>query len=105
MRLSAPPWCRFQVPRGGLSLWLELLDADSRHLADLAATHNLALTPGFHFSPDDALDRYLRLPFTLPNEVLDTAVDRLTKAHAALGRSVRGRRSAVKRPSEGAARR
>ncbi|MEU2674480.1 PLP-dependent aminotransferase family protein [Streptomyces sp. NPDC007164] len=83
-RLSALPWCRFQVPQGGLSLWLELHDADSRRLADLAATRNLALTPGFHFSPDGALDGYLRLPFTLPPEVLDTAVDRLTEAHAAL---------------------
>ncbi|MFJ7078960.1 PLP-dependent aminotransferase family protein [Streptomyces sp. NPDC098781] len=83
-RLSTLPWCRFQVPQGGLSLWLELLDADSRRLTDLAATRNLALTPGFHFSPDGALDGYLRLPFTLPPEALDTAVDRLTEAHAAL---------------------
>jgi hypothetical protein len=30
---------------------LELLDADSRRPADLAVTHNLALTPGFRFSP------------------------------------------------------
>ncbi|MFC9622289.1 hypothetical protein ACFTXM_20590 [Streptomyces sp. NPDC056930] len=83
-RLAGLPWCCFPVPQGGLSLWLELLDADSRRLADLAATRNLALTPGFHFSPDGALDRNLRLPFTLPPEALDTAVDRLTEAHAAL---------------------
>ncbi|MGW2845212.1 aminotransferase-like domain-containing protein [Streptomyces sp. NPDC001274] len=82
-RLSALPWCRFRVPQGGLSLWLELLDTDSRRLTDLAARHGLALTPGFHFSPDGALDRYLRIPFTLPPEALDTAVDRLTEAHAA----------------------
>ncbi|MFF5471384.1 PLP-dependent aminotransferase family protein [Streptomyces achromogenes] len=83
-RLSALPWCRFEVPQGGLSLWLELLDTDSRRLTDLAAPRGLALTPGFHFSPDGALDRYLRLPFTLPPEVLDTVVDRLSEAHAAL---------------------
>ncbi|MFD8375813.1 PLP-dependent aminotransferase family protein [Streptomyces sp. NPDC059688] len=83
-RLSAFPWCRFQVPQGGLSLWLELLHAESRQLANLAATHKLALTPGFHFSPDGALDGYLRIPFTLPPEALDTAVDRLTEAYAAL---------------------
>ncbi|WP_052658887.1 aminotransferase class I/II-fold pyridoxal phosphate-dependent enzyme [Streptomyces sp. MNU77] len=83
-RLSALPWCRFQAPQGGLSLWLELLDTASRRLAVLAARHNLALTPGFYFSPDGTLDDYLRLPFTLPPEALDTAVDRLTEAHASL---------------------
>ena len=83
-RLSALPWCRFRTPQGGLSLWLELLDADSSRLAALAAARGLSLTPGFHFSPDGALDRYLRLPFTLPPEALDAAVDRLTEAHAAL---------------------
>ncbi|MFJ8133213.1 hypothetical protein [Streptomyces hydrogenans] len=60
----------------------ELLDADSRILADLAATRGLSLTPGFRFSPDGALDRYLRLPFVLPPEALDSAVDRLSEAHA-----------------------
>ncbi|MFF9505113.1 PLP-dependent aminotransferase family protein [Streptomyces sp. NPDC014656] len=83
-RLSALSWCRFEVPQGGLSLWLELLDTGSRRLVDLAATRGLALTPGFRFSPDGALDRYLRLPFTLPPEAIDTAVDRLAEAHAAL---------------------
>ncbi|MFI9018696.1 PLP-dependent aminotransferase family protein [Streptomyces griseus] len=83
-RLSALTWCRFQVPQGGLSLWLELLDADSRHLTDQAARLGLALTPGFRFSPDGALDRYLRIPFTLPAEAMDTAVDRLVEAHGAL---------------------
>ncbi|MGW0484154.1 aminotransferase-like domain-containing protein [Nonomuraea sp. NPDC003214] len=83
-RLSALPWCRFRTPQGGLSLWLELLDADSSRLAALAATRNLFLTPGFHFSPDGALGHYLRLPFTLPPEALDAAVDRLIETHAAL---------------------
>ncbi|WP_164540851.1 MocR-like transcription factor YczR [Streptomyces abyssomicinicus] len=86
-RLAALPWCRFQVPQGGLSLWLELLDADSRRLTDLAAARGLVLTPGFRFSPDGALDRYLRIPFTLPPEALDSAVDRLAAAHAGLGRT------------------
>ncbi|WP_049562010.1 aminotransferase-like domain-containing protein [Nonomuraea sp. SBT364] len=82
-RLSALPWCRFQIPQGGLSLWLELLDIDSSRLASRAASLNLSLTPGFYFSPDGALGHYLRLPFTLPPEALDAAVDRLTEAHAA----------------------
>ncbi|MFC9976573.1 PLP-dependent aminotransferase family protein [Spirillospora sp. NPDC127200] len=85
-RLSALPWCRLQVPQGGLSLWLELLDTDSSRLAALAAARNLFLTPGFHFSPDGALGRYLRLPFTLAPEALDAAVDRLIEAHAAAER-------------------
>ncbi|MER5631732.1 PLP-dependent aminotransferase family protein [Streptomyces nitrosporeus] len=83
-RLSGLPWCRFRVPQGGLSLWLELHDTDSSRLAALAAARGLSLTPGFHFSPDGALGRWLRFPFTLPPEALDTAVDRLAEAHAAL---------------------
>ncbi|MFG3190786.1 aminotransferase-like domain-containing protein [Streptomyces omiyaensis] len=83
-RLAELPWCRFRVPDGGLSLWLELLDADARHLSERAAARGLALTPGFRFSPDGTLDRFLRLPFTLPPEALDTAVDRLAEAHASL---------------------
>ncbi|MHB9757201.1 aminotransferase-like domain-containing protein [Streptomyces sp. BYX5S] len=88
-RLAALPWCRFRLPQGGLSLWLELLDTDSGRLAAEAAGRGLSLTPGFHFSPDGALDRCLRLPFTLPTEALDTAVDRLIESHDALvqGRS------------------
>ncbi|MEV5607387.1 PLP-dependent aminotransferase family protein [Streptomyces sp. NPDC052225] len=92
-RLAELPWCRFHVPQAGLCLWLELLDTDSSRLADLAATHRLTVTPGHHFSPDGALDRYLRLPFTLPPDALDTAVDRLDEAHRHLrpepGRSQR----------------
>ncbi|WP_188268586.1 MULTISPECIES: PLP-dependent aminotransferase family protein [unclassified Streptomyces] len=83
-RLSALPWCRFPTPQGGLSLWLELPGVDSGRLAALAAARGLSLTPGFHFSPDGALDHYLRLPFTLPPKALDAAVDRLVEAHAAL---------------------
>ncbi|MFJ8111841.1 PLP-dependent aminotransferase family protein [Streptomyces sp. NPDC096132] len=80
-RLSALSWCRFRPPQGGLSLWLELLDTTSSRLAADAAHHGLLLTPGSQYSPDGAHDRYLRLPFTLPTEALDTAVDRLTTAH------------------------
>ncbi|MBO1337701.1 hypothetical protein [Streptomyces sp. VRA16 Mangrove soil] len=84
--LAALPWCRFRLPQGGLSLWLELLDTDSSRLTAQAATHGLTLTPGFHFSPDGALDRYLRLPFTLSPAALDMAVDRLERAYAAAHR-------------------
>ncbi|WP_353946960.1 pyridoxal phosphate-dependent aminotransferase [Streptomyces sp. HUAS MG91] len=84
-RLAPLPWCRFSLPQGGLSLWLELLDTDSRHLSTLAAPRGLTLTPGYRFSPDGALDSYLRIPFPLPPEALDTAVDRLDEAHSALG--------------------
>jgi hypothetical protein len=66
---------------------LELLDADSLRPADLAVTHNLALTPGFHFSPHSTLDRYLRPPIALPPEALDTTVDRPVEAHAGLERA------------------
>ncbi|WP_460308651.1 aminotransferase-like domain-containing protein [Actinocorallia aurea] len=81
-RLRDLPWCRFRVPDGGLSLWLELLDTDADHLTAHAAAAGLALTPGHRFSPEGAHHRYLRLPFTLPPDLLDDAVTRLTTAHA-----------------------
>ncbi|MFI6517707.1 hypothetical protein ACIBF1_19275 [Spirillospora sp. NPDC050679] len=62
--------------RGGVPL-----DTDSSRLAALAATRNLFLTPGFHFSPDGALA--VTCGF-LPPEALDATADRLTDAHAAL---------------------
>ncbi|ROO89039.1 DNA-binding transcriptional MocR family regulator [Actinocorallia herbida] len=80
-RLRDLPWCRFALPQGGLSLWLELLDTDADRLTSRAAALGLALTPGHRFSPEGAHHRHLRLPFTLPPDLLDAAVDKLTRAH------------------------
>jgi DNA-binding transcriptional MocR family regulator len=74
---SQLPDVRFALAAGGLSLWLELPAPDSSDLAAAARRHEMIITPGPTFSPDGALERYLRLPFVLPGEVLAEAVGRL----------------------------
>jgi DNA-binding transcriptional MocR family regulator len=71
------PDVRFTLAAGGLSLWLELPAPDSSDLAAAARRRGVIVTPGPTFSPDGALERYLRLPFVLPGAVLADAVGRL----------------------------
>jgi DNA-binding transcriptional MocR family regulator len=68
-----PAW-RFTVPAGGLTLWLELPEPSSTRLAVQAAEHGVQLTPGPRFGAAGLLERYLRLPFTLPPDQLVRAV-------------------------------
>jgi hypothetical protein len=63
------------------------LDAPvSTALAHAAATRSLRLAPGPRFGLDGTLERYLRLPFTLPEEELLEAADRLARTRADLDR-------------------
>jgi DNA-binding transcriptional MocR family regulator len=74
---SQLPDVGFTLAAGGLSLWLELPAPDSSDLAAAARRRGVIVTPGPTFSPDGALERYLRLPFVLPGAVLADAVGRL----------------------------
>ena len=79
----------YTVPDGGLSLWLRL-DATTTDLAERAARHGLALTPGPLFAPDrTTLTHHLRLPFTATPDVLTRAVDLLERCAAEPGRGRR----------------
>jgi len=71
---------RLEVPGGGLSAWVQLPDASSSLLADIAYRHGVMLIPGPRLSPDGALDRYLRLPYSLPAETIAVALDRVALA-------------------------
>jgi len=73
-----------EAPRGGLSAWVQLPDASSSLLADVAYRHGVMLIPGPRLSPDGALDRYVRLPYSLPAETIGAALDRLAVAWAEL---------------------
>jgi DNA-binding transcriptional MocR family regulator len=67
-----------QPPAGGLTAWARLPEgASSAELAQAAPRHGLRLLPGGRFSPDGTLDRFLRLPFTLPADALRRAGERL----------------------------
>jgi DNA-binding transcriptional MocR family regulator len=79
LRDALPEW-RFAVPPGGLSLWVELDAPRSTALAAIADRHGLRLASGPRFGVDGAFERFLRLPFSLPEPVLDEAAARLAVA-------------------------
>lgn len=74
-----PQW-RVAVPGGGLSLWVELPEPLSSTLTAVAERHDVLLASGPSFAPEGGLERFLRLPFTLPGDRLLPAVPRLRAA-------------------------
>jgi DNA-binding transcriptional MocR family regulator len=88
-----PHW-RVEAPTGGLSLWAELPRAEATALAALAESLGVRVAPGPRFGVSGAFERFLRLPFTLPEAQLDIGVARLVEADARLhARQPRGRDS------------
>lgn len=64
-------------PAGGQSLWARLPAEVSARMAANAERFGLVISPGHQFYPDGGGERRIRLPYTLPPEVLTEAVDRL----------------------------
>ena len=83
LRDRFPGW-EVPVPGGGLVLWCRLDAPVSSALAAAAHRHGVALAAGPRFSVDGTLERWLRVPYTLPDDVLLDAVRRLGVAHAAV---------------------
>jgi DNA-binding transcriptional MocR family regulator len=82
LEAELPAW-RFRRPDGGLSLWVEL-DASSTALARAAEAEDVRIAPGPRFGTGGTLERYLRLPFVLPETELVEAVRRLARAREAV---------------------
>jgi DNA-binding transcriptional MocR family regulator len=78
-----PEW-RVTVPEGGLSLWAELPAPLSTPLSMLAAQAGVVVVPGSRFGVDGTLERFLRLPYSLPADRLTLAVRRLAGVWAQL---------------------
>jgi DNA-binding transcriptional MocR family regulator len=89
-----PGW-RVSAPQGGLSLWAELDAPLSTPLSVLARSAGVQIVPGSRFGADGTLERYLRLPYTQPAEVLERAVTRLREVWTALDRSAPAARPLV----------
>lgn len=70
LRESFGPSVEFEVPRGGMYLWVKLPDGvDSRDLERPALSEGIAFNPGPDWSADpDAAAGYIRLCFALPSE-------------------------------------
>lgn len=84
VRRALPDW-QVPVPAGGLVLWCRLPHGSSSALAADAESHGLRLAAGPRFGVGGAFDDRLRLPFTHPADVLETAVGRLADLVDAVG--------------------
>lgn len=82
---ALPHW-RAPVPEGGLALWAELPRPEASALAAMAQSLGLRIAPGPRFAVDGAFERFVRLPFTLPEPDLQRAVERLALADRSLHR-------------------
>ncbi|WP_327303523.1 PLP-dependent aminotransferase family protein [Streptomyces sp. NBC_01298] len=75
-----PEWS-WQVPPGGLSLWVDLGEPVSSALADRAAAAGVNIGRGARFGVDPGtFEHRLRIPYTLPAQWLDEGVRRLAEA-------------------------
>jgi DNA-binding transcriptional MocR family regulator len=74
-----PEWS-VQRPSGGLHLWCMLPEPVSSALVARAEERDVVLAAGPEFAPEGGLDRFVRIPFTQPAEVLTDAIARLAGA-------------------------
>ena len=74
----------FNVPQGGLWLWMSHARFSGDALAARASDYGLALLSGSRFSLDGTLGGWLRFPFTAPVPTLGRALNLLRPAVAAL---------------------
>jgi DNA-binding transcriptional MocR family regulator len=81
-----PGWT-VRRPGGGLSAWCRLDTPTSTRLAVAAENVGLRLAPGSRFGAHGGMERWLRLPYTLPVDTLREAVGRLARAAAAVAGS------------------
>jgi DNA-binding transcriptional MocR family regulator len=77
-----PEW-EYSIPRGGQVLWMRLPRGCARSLATIALRNGVRVATGPAFSPAEAFDDHIRLPFTLPGATLAEGVRRLAAAWAA----------------------
>jgi DNA-binding transcriptional MocR family regulator len=74
-----PDWS-VRRPSGGLCLWCALPEALSSALAARCEERDVLLAAGPRFAPEGGLDRFVRVPYTQPEEVLTDAIARLADA-------------------------
>ncbi|MFJ3924554.1 PLP-dependent aminotransferase family protein [Streptomyces sp. NPDC090022] len=75
-----PEWS-WQVPSGGLSLWVDLGEPVSSALAERAAAAGVHIVRGARFGVDPGtFEHRLRIPYTLPAAALESAIHRLAAA-------------------------
>ena len=66
--------------KGGLSLWVRLPAPMSSALSAAASRMGLEIPPGPRFGVDGTLERFIRVPYTLPDDQLVAAIELLARA-------------------------
>lgn len=95
------PELRFVVPRGGLSLWVELPEPVALEVTLAAEDEGLLFADGPRFAAAGGLDRWIRLPYVLGPDELTEAVERLARALATVADGSSARRRGTRRPPRG----
>jgi DNA-binding transcriptional MocR family regulator len=72
--------------KGGLSLWVRLPAPMSSALSAAASRMGLEIPPGPRFGVDGTLERFIRVPYALPEPQLSEAIELLARAwHSVTG--------------------
>lgn len=79
VRRELPDW-EFEVPRGGLTLWVRAGGLSGSRLAEAGERTGVRVPSGPRFGVDGAFEGYVRLPFTVGGAVADEAASRLAAA-------------------------
>ncbi|MGP4092783.1 aminotransferase class I/II-fold pyridoxal phosphate-dependent enzyme, partial [Streptomyces sp. KR55] len=79
VRRELPGW-EFEVPRGGLTLWVRAGGLSGSRLAEAGERVGLRVPSGPRFGVDGAFEGYVRLPFTVGGAVAEEAAVRLAAA-------------------------
>lgn len=79
LRTHVPEW-RFAVPSGGLNLWCELPVDRGDALARVAESAGVRLARGTQFGTDGGMDRFVRIPFSVPADETEEVGRRLAEA-------------------------
>jgi len=95
---NLPTW-QAERPGGGLSVWCRLPAPLSTALTVIAPDFGIRLAAGPRFGVGGAFEHYLRVPFTLAPEQLETAVLALRSAQDRLEASPQLRRDLTSPPA------
>lgn len=74
-----PAW-RATVPKGGMSVWIDLGQPVASRLAEACSALGVAITPGSLFGIDGAFEDRIRLPFRTDHRLLNDALRRVAIA-------------------------
>jgi DNA-binding transcriptional MocR family regulator len=78
-----PEWT-FEIPGGGLSLWVQLPHDNATELALMCSMRGVYIVPGPRFSPQGAHQRHIRLTYVQSPDLMKMAVLRIAEASASL---------------------